>query len=306
MRRNSVQRIERDKRGQGMVEFALILVPFFLLVLGIFDLGRGIYQQHLLSNAAREAARAGNTGRSPVEVCEIAARKSFVPNMPKPAGCTEYGGGKKARLDLLGLKVRVDSGEAGDVNDPVKVELTYQFKLVTPFIADLIGSGTTLSASSNMYVEYSVPTPNPLMPTPTPNMTPTPMPTATATPTATPVPSMCSLTTTVPRLNKKRGYYYTITTQASGTISASWTLPGSFEATLAIYAGTPLGAGSGESSSAPPPGALASDTRISSSFSTATGILPAGQYTVYFYNGNTANLNSTTTGNVNYMKSGCP
>ncbi len=47
----------RDHRGQSIVEFALILPVFVLVLVGVFDLGRGIYAFNTISQAAREGAR---------------------------------------------------------------------------------------------------------------------------------------------------------------------------------------------------------------------------------------------------------
>ena len=44
-------------RGQAMVEFALVIPVFILLMVGIFDLGRVIWVNDTLSTAAREATR---------------------------------------------------------------------------------------------------------------------------------------------------------------------------------------------------------------------------------------------------------
>ena len=48
-----------DQQGQSLVEFALILPLFFLLVAGMFDFGLGIYSDLTLVNASREGARLG-------------------------------------------------------------------------------------------------------------------------------------------------------------------------------------------------------------------------------------------------------
>jgi hypothetical protein len=48
-----------EQRGQALVEFALILPVFFLIVAGMFDFGLGIYSDLTLVNAAREGARLG-------------------------------------------------------------------------------------------------------------------------------------------------------------------------------------------------------------------------------------------------------
>jgi Flp pilus assembly protein TadG len=49
--------------GQALPEFALVLIPFMLLLLGIFDLGRGIYMYNSAAEAAREIARVASVDR---------------------------------------------------------------------------------------------------------------------------------------------------------------------------------------------------------------------------------------------------
>jgi hypothetical protein len=48
---------QRGARGQALVEFAIILPVFILLLVGIFDLGRVVWANNSLATAAREAAR---------------------------------------------------------------------------------------------------------------------------------------------------------------------------------------------------------------------------------------------------------
>src|SRR5579885_2495949 len=45
--------------GAATVEFAVVAPVFFLLALGIIDVGRGLMVQHLMQNAARQGCRAG-------------------------------------------------------------------------------------------------------------------------------------------------------------------------------------------------------------------------------------------------------
>jgi len=47
------------RRGATLVEFAVVASVFFVIVLGIIELGRGFMVLHLLTNAAREGARTG-------------------------------------------------------------------------------------------------------------------------------------------------------------------------------------------------------------------------------------------------------
>jgi hypothetical protein len=44
-------------RGQSLVEFSLVIVPFVFILMGIFDLGRGIYMMNGTAEAAREIGR---------------------------------------------------------------------------------------------------------------------------------------------------------------------------------------------------------------------------------------------------------
>ena len=47
------------RQGQGLVEFALVIIPFLVLLFGVIDAGRLVYLNSTLSQAAREAARLG-------------------------------------------------------------------------------------------------------------------------------------------------------------------------------------------------------------------------------------------------------
>lgn len=49
--------LNRIRRGQAMVELALILPLFLMVVVGIITLGIGVFYQQQVTNAAREAAR---------------------------------------------------------------------------------------------------------------------------------------------------------------------------------------------------------------------------------------------------------
>jgi hypothetical protein len=47
----------RHRRGQSLVEFALVLPIFLFMLFGLIDLGRFVYMHTTLSQAARESAR---------------------------------------------------------------------------------------------------------------------------------------------------------------------------------------------------------------------------------------------------------
>lgn len=80
----------RRPGGQALVEFSLALVPFLVIVMGIFDLGRGIYSSNGVTQAAREIARVTavhpcNTsscslGNSPETLAVIETQRRMLPN----------------------------------------------------------------------------------------------------------------------------------------------------------------------------------------------------------------------------------
>lgn len=49
--------VRRGQRGVGLVEFALVVMVFMTMVLGVIDFSRALYTYHFLSNAARQATR---------------------------------------------------------------------------------------------------------------------------------------------------------------------------------------------------------------------------------------------------------
>jgi hypothetical protein len=81
----------RRGAGQAMVEFALVIPLFLLLMVGVFDLGRGIYEFNGVSQAAREIARTTSVhpgivlGSSAETLRTIATQRALIPGMHNPA-----------------------------------------------------------------------------------------------------------------------------------------------------------------------------------------------------------------------------
>lgn len=62
------RRFSRSERGQSLVEFAMVLPLFLVLIFAIVDFGIGFQQHITLTNAAREGARYGITGKTSKEI----------------------------------------------------------------------------------------------------------------------------------------------------------------------------------------------------------------------------------------------
>jgi hypothetical protein len=74
-----------DRRGQAMVELALVLPLLIMLLVGIISLGVGVFYQQQLTNAAREAARFASihsaTAQCPTvsKIAPVAPPESYAP-----------------------------------------------------------------------------------------------------------------------------------------------------------------------------------------------------------------------------------
>jgi len=117
--------------GQALVEFSLAFVVFSVLVFGVIDFGRGIYQYNAVSQAAREIARVTSVhpgtdfttvaGRSAETNAVIDVQEKLVPGLVVAADaieCVDSAGGVKATCDFS--------------KDSVRVTVTAPFKAITP------------------------------------------------------------------------------------------------------------------------------------------------------------------------------
>ena len=136
-----------------MVEYAVALLPFLLLLMGLFDLSRAVLYQHLITNAAREAARHGIAAqRTPAAICTVAieATAGSLPGVPGAAGCSGAGTGT---VTAGGLSLTVTRDPASVPTRYVSVQLSYSFNPITPLIATIAGGPIPLESSARMYVE---------------------------------------------------------------------------------------------------------------------------------------------------------
>jgi len=87
----------RGSRGQALVEFSLVFPLVLLLIFGLIDLGRLVYAQNALSEAAREGARYGSVqARSATDIAGIEAytvtRVAGIGGVTATATCIRPGG----------------------------------------------------------------------------------------------------------------------------------------------------------------------------------------------------------------------
>lgn len=143
-------------RGQALVEFALILPIFLLVLMGILDLGRAVYYSSTLSNAAREAAREGIVDQTCSHVSNKALQRAV--GMDSATVTVRW-------LNTAGAQTRTCqptvTGTAA-IGDRVVVTVDYIYQAATPIIGNLVGSihlqGTSTFAVEATCVEGPPPT----------------------------------------------------------------------------------------------------------------------------------------------------
>jgi Flp pilus assembly protein TadG len=130
--------------GQALVEFSLVIIPFLILMFALIDLGRLVYINTSIAEAAREGARWGSVqGRSidaagrTVIGTHTRSLTSAVPNPVVTVTCEESNGASTSTCatdDILVIQVDSSVG------------------MLTPFLSQLIGP-RTYSALSRMAVQ---------------------------------------------------------------------------------------------------------------------------------------------------------
>lgn len=132
--KSTLGRAHRGRRGQSLVEFALVAPLFFLLVFAITDFGRLFFTQTTLQHALREAGRYAVTGQhqpktgggtySRVESIRNIAQKYAVGLLANPSDI---------QISSISGGVNVNNS-AGGPGQTVIVSLTTHLKLITPMI----------------------------------------------------------------------------------------------------------------------------------------------------------------------------
>jgi hypothetical protein len=161
------------RRGQSLVEFAIVLPLFLSLIFGILDLGRAVWAMDVSSHAANEAARfaivhGGSATNSYPVGPPASTAQQVIPDeshpYPSPSKQAIYDVATKAAMGSGGgasVTVCYGQGCAGDVDipgasnargTPVTVRVTIH---VTIFTGALLGvSDVDVSSTSTMVVNH--------------------------------------------------------------------------------------------------------------------------------------------------------
>jgi Flp pilus assembly protein TadG len=167
-----------DERGQALVEFAVVLMPVLLLIVGIIQFGLLFGANVTLTNAAREATRAGtiyvydhshtkawNDAERCGDVVEAARQSMGFLSVSSPQFITTLNGSGACSMPVDDGQTNGDltisycdhvttpDGACPDTTDPdttcipdtreaclLRITLTYRSDIIVPLIGGLIGS----------------------------------------------------------------------------------------------------------------------------------------------------------------------
>ena len=137
----------RRTPGQALVEFALVIPLFLLILFGIVDMSRFVFDSNSLNEAAREAARQGTVGRRPAEcngLDRVACVKALVRQRITGVGVAD------GDITVVCYRIPNDGTPPSDGvqadtcgtdwygGDLVRIQISTNFSLVTPFIAQFL------------------------------------------------------------------------------------------------------------------------------------------------------------------------
>jgi Flp pilus assembly protein TadG len=141
--------ISESKRGQSLVEFALIFPIFILVLVGLFDLGRAVYAYNTISNASRESVRVAIVNQTTTDVTDEALKQAV-------------------SLGLVPADVTITYSDPDGSGTPcsspysvgclASVTVQYGYSPATPVIGQIIGP-FTMTATTEMPVERTCPYP---------------------------------------------------------------------------------------------------------------------------------------------------
>jgi Flp pilus assembly protein TadG len=146
----------RKSNGQSLVEFALTLPLIVLIIVGLIDLGRGVYMYNTLAQAARQANRTAIVDQDVNSVVAVAASSAATLGL------------SSANVDVC---FKTSGSTQTNCNDPTAdpcsspysigclaiVRTHIAFSPLTPIISSLVGS-IQMSSTSIEPIEYVCPT----------------------------------------------------------------------------------------------------------------------------------------------------
>ena len=125
---------DKNNKGAVLVEFAMVLPIFILILIGTIEFGIVLHDYSLLQSASREGARAGAVGFTQAAI-EQRVRDFAL------------------ELNNTGLTIEINNAQ-GVRGTTVSVRASYPVPLITPLMKSIVGSSSfNLQAETLMRLE---------------------------------------------------------------------------------------------------------------------------------------------------------
>lgn len=116
-----MRQLRNDKRGQAMVEFAIVLPLLLILLIGVFEFGRAWNVYHAVTDAARLGAR------SAVVADPVTTQDSVYAIIKRAL--------RRASIDTTGATITLTGWRSGSGTPAtVNIQVPYQFVFLKPFM----------------------------------------------------------------------------------------------------------------------------------------------------------------------------
>ncbi len=140
MFKKSKRKKHENEDGQSMVEFALILPVFLLILCGIIDFGWLFYNQLSLNNACREGAR-----YAVVNTADNADTSAIIEHIESTTTTVFANDG----VDITVAYTSPSDPTSGDIRVSMQAEISF----FTPVLSTVLGKEKTISSTVIMKVE---------------------------------------------------------------------------------------------------------------------------------------------------------
>ncbi|MCH7577127.1 MAG: pilus assembly protein [Chloroflexi bacterium] len=134
------KRKEKGEKGQALVEFALLVPIFLILLFAIVDFGMGFYSWITVTNSAREGARIGAVLANDQQIRDRVFDSAGLPN-------------EGTNMEVI---ITNSAEQGGLPGQSVVVQVDYDYNLITPLanlLGGIIGPTLTLSSTAEMRLE---------------------------------------------------------------------------------------------------------------------------------------------------------
>ena len=123
-----------NKKGQSLVETALILPVIILLLMGMFEFTRIFGSYLLVTYTGRESARLASVGKTDEQIIQSIHAKSGV-------------------LNLSNLQVLIDPSGERRTGEDVRINIKYKIIIYAPIIQSIIPNPFYVESNTYMRVE---------------------------------------------------------------------------------------------------------------------------------------------------------